>query len=207
MIGHALEELELPPRRGSLLFIENVGNLVCPAAFDLGEHRRGRALLSVTDGDDKPLKYPDMFAAADLMILNKIDLSALRRLRGGALPRLCQAHQPGDRGAAAFGAQRRGPGGLAGLARTRSAARSPSMPIRRMCLEQPNMHELSVAQSLIEMVTRARRTARARRGSARSTSASASCRAFAGLSTSASTAVARGNALRGCAPRRSRRCR
>jgi hydrogenase nickel incorporation protein HypB len=57
----------------SLLFIENVGNLVCPAAWDLGEAAKV-AVLSVTEGEDKPLKYPDMFAAASLMILNKIDL-------------------------------------------------------------------------------------------------------------------------------------
>ena len=57
----------------SLLFIENVGNLVCPAMWDLGETAKV-AILSVTEGDDKPLKYPDMFAAAKLMILNKIDL-------------------------------------------------------------------------------------------------------------------------------------
>jgi len=57
----------------SLLFIENVGNLVCPAMWDLGE-RAKVAILSVTEGEDKPLKYPDMFAAAQLMILNKIDL-------------------------------------------------------------------------------------------------------------------------------------
>jgi len=57
----------------SLLFIENVGNLVCPALWDLGE-RAKVAILSVTEGEDKPLKYPDMFAAARLMILNKIDL-------------------------------------------------------------------------------------------------------------------------------------
>jgi len=57
----------------SLLFIENVGNLVCPALWDLGEDAKV-AILSVTEGEDKPLKYPDMFAAAQLMILNKIDL-------------------------------------------------------------------------------------------------------------------------------------
>jgi len=57
----------------SLLFIENVGNLVCPALWDLGEAAKV-AILSVTEGEDKPLKYPDMFAAAQLMILNKIDL-------------------------------------------------------------------------------------------------------------------------------------
>ncbi|MEW7984856.1 MAG: hydrogenase nickel incorporation protein HypB [Candidatus Thiodiazotropha sp.] len=71
MVGHALETLK--PDRGSLLFIENVGNLVCPAAFDLGEAHKV-AILSVTEGEDKPIKYPDMFHAADLMLLNKIDL-------------------------------------------------------------------------------------------------------------------------------------
>ena len=71
MVGHALESLN--PAPGSALFIENVGNLVCPAAFDLGEARRV-VVLSVTEGEDKPLKYPDMFATADLMLLNKADL-------------------------------------------------------------------------------------------------------------------------------------
>lgn len=71
MVGHAVEDLN--PQPGSVLFIENVGNLVCPAAFDLGEAHKV-AVLSVTEGEDKPLKYPDMFAAADLMILNKSDL-------------------------------------------------------------------------------------------------------------------------------------
>ncbi|WP_036283917.1 hydrogenase nickel incorporation protein HypB [Methylocystis sp. ATCC 49242] len=71
MVGHALETLA-PPRNG-LLFIENVGNLVCPAAFDLGEAHKV-VVLSVTEGEDKPVKYPDMFAAADLMLLNKADL-------------------------------------------------------------------------------------------------------------------------------------
>ena len=71
MVGHALDHLPLEP--GGLLFIENVGNLVCPAAFDLGEAHKV-VVLSVTEGEDKPLKYPDMFAAADLMLLNKADL-------------------------------------------------------------------------------------------------------------------------------------
>ena len=57
----------------SLLFIENVGNLVCPAIWDLGEAAKV-AILSVTEGEDKPLKYPDMFAAATLMLVNKVDL-------------------------------------------------------------------------------------------------------------------------------------
>ena len=61
------------PEPGSLLFIENVGNLVCPALFDLGEHSKV-VVISVTEGADKPLKYPHMFAAAGLVIINKIDL-------------------------------------------------------------------------------------------------------------------------------------
>ena len=71
MVGHALDELPLDT--GGVVFIENVGNLVCPAAFDLGEAAKV-VILSVTEGDDKPLKYPDMFASADLMLLNKTDL-------------------------------------------------------------------------------------------------------------------------------------
>ena len=71
MVGHALERLK--PADESLFLIENVGNLVCPAAFDLGEQHK-IAILSVTEGEDKPLKYPDMFAAADVMLLNKCDL-------------------------------------------------------------------------------------------------------------------------------------
>ncbi|UCV18796.1 hydrogenase nickel incorporation protein HypB [Ferribacterium limneticum] len=71
MVGHAMERLK--PADESLFLIENVGNLVCPAAFDLGEHHKV-AILSVTEGEDKPLKYPDMFAAADVMLLNKVDL-------------------------------------------------------------------------------------------------------------------------------------
>lgn len=70
-VGHALESLA--PENDSVLFIENVGNLVCPAAFDLGEQSKV-AILSVTEGEDKPIKYPDMFHAADLVIINKIDL-------------------------------------------------------------------------------------------------------------------------------------
>lgn len=70
-IGHALERLPLP--EGGVLFIENVGNLVCPADFDLGEAHKV-VVLSVTEGEDKPLKYPNMFAASGLMLLNKTDL-------------------------------------------------------------------------------------------------------------------------------------
>jgi hydrogenase nickel incorporation protein HypB len=71
MVARALDSLPLAP--GGVLFIENVGNLVCPALFDLGEAHKV-AILSVTEGEDKPLKYPDMFRAADLLLLNKVDL-------------------------------------------------------------------------------------------------------------------------------------
>jgi hydrogenase nickel incorporation protein HypB len=70
-IGHAI--MELGVKANSLLAIENVGNLVCPSSFDLGEAHK-IVVLSVTEGDDKPIKYPDMFHAADLMIINKTDL-------------------------------------------------------------------------------------------------------------------------------------
>ncbi|OGA32737.1 MAG: hydrogenase accessory protein HypB [Betaproteobacteria bacterium RIFCSPLOWO2_12_61_14] len=71
MVGQAMQRLDL--QDGSLLLIENVGNLVCPASFDLGEAHKV-VILSVTEGEDKPLKYPDMFRAASLMLLNKCDL-------------------------------------------------------------------------------------------------------------------------------------
>jgi hydrogenase nickel incorporation protein HypB len=71
MVGHAVEDL--PAMSDAILFVENVGNLVCPASFDLGE-RAKVVILSSTEGDDKPLKYPDMFAAADVIVLSKIDL-------------------------------------------------------------------------------------------------------------------------------------
>jgi hydrogenase nickel incorporation protein HypB len=71
MVHRALHKLA--PTDRSVVFIENVGNLVCPALFDLGETSRV-VIISVTEGDDKPLKYPDMFASADVCIINKIDL-------------------------------------------------------------------------------------------------------------------------------------
>jgi hydrogenase nickel incorporation protein HypB len=71
MVHRALHELD--PPTGSLLFVENVGNLVCPALFDLGE-RAKVVVVSVTEGDDKPLKYPHMFRVADLVVVNKTDL-------------------------------------------------------------------------------------------------------------------------------------
>ncbi|MDZ4124636.1 MAG: hydrogenase nickel incorporation protein HypB, partial [Hydrogenophaga sp.] len=72
MIERAVQRLA--PASGSVVFIENVGNLVCPSLFDLGERARV-VVLSVTEGDDKPLKYPHMFRSADLMITTKMDLA------------------------------------------------------------------------------------------------------------------------------------
>lgn len=92
MLDSALDRLNPPD--GSLLFVENVGNLVCPALFDLGEGARV-VVMSVTEGADKPLKYPHMFRTADLVLLNKVDLlpyvdfdaadclAAARRVRPG----------------------------------------------------------------------------------------------------------------------------
>ena len=92
----------LEPAPGSLLFIENVGNLVCPALFDLGEQAKV-VIISVTEGEDKPLKYPHMFATADLVIVNKtdllpyvdFDLERVRRLR--AQPEPGGGHHPAVR--------------------------------------------------------------------------------------------------------------
>ena len=71
MVKNAIKKIDL--NNVGILFIENVGNLVCPASFDLGEDVRV-VVMSITEGDDKPLKYPPMFYSADVMIINKIDL-------------------------------------------------------------------------------------------------------------------------------------
>lgn len=71
MVGHGVEHFDLD--QTDVLMIENVGNLVCPASFDLGEDCKV-AVLSVTEGEDKPLKYPQMFRASNLMLINKMDL-------------------------------------------------------------------------------------------------------------------------------------
>jgi hydrogenase nickel incorporation protein HypB len=71
MISKAVKQLS--PKDGSLLMIENVGNLVCPAMFDLGENARV-VIISITEGEDKPIKYPDMFYGSQICIINKIDL-------------------------------------------------------------------------------------------------------------------------------------
>ncbi len=92
MVGQALEELE--PADGALVLIENVGNLVCPAAFDLGEAHKV-VILSATEGEDKPLKYPDMFRAADLMLVNKADLLPYLRFDVEAAIEFARRVRPG----------------------------------------------------------------------------------------------------------------
>src|SRR5947207_13000338 len=81
-------------RRARLLFIENVGNLVCPASYDLGEQLRA-VLLSVTEGEDKPLKYPTIFNTADLAVVTKTDLSAAVGFDRDALLRNIESVRPG----------------------------------------------------------------------------------------------------------------
>jgi len=71
MVARGLRQLQ--PQRGAMVLIENVGNLVCPALFDVGEQARV-VILSVTEGEDKPAKYPHMFRICDLMLINKVDL-------------------------------------------------------------------------------------------------------------------------------------
>ena len=87
MVNHAIKHLN--PKDNSIVFIENVGNLVCPAMFDLGEAKKV-VIISPTEGDDKPLKYPYMFQEADICIINKIDLvpyldANITRLKENAL--------------------------------------------------------------------------------------------------------------------------
>lgn len=87
MVNHAVKHLN--PSGGAVLFIENVGNLVCPAMFDLGETKKV-VIVSTTEGDDKPLKYPHIFVEADVCVINKTDLSpylntCVETLRNNAL--------------------------------------------------------------------------------------------------------------------------
>jgi hydrogenase nickel incorporation protein HypB len=92
MVAQALVELD-PPER-SVLFVENVGNLVCPALFDLGETARV-VIMSVTEGPDKPLKYRYMFRTADLLVLNKVDLLPYLDLDVDAFGAAARAVRPG----------------------------------------------------------------------------------------------------------------
>ena len=92
MVQRALDDW--PPAGCDWLFIENVGNLVCPASYDLGEHLRA-VLISVTEGEDKPLKYPTIFNTADLAVITKTDLSAAVGFDRKALLRNIDHVRPG----------------------------------------------------------------------------------------------------------------
>ncbi len=91
MLARGLETLRPPD--GSLVFVENVGNLVCPALFDLGEAAKV-VVVSVTEGEDKPLKYPYMFAVADVVVINKIDLLPYVDVRLDHLTEHCRSVNP-----------------------------------------------------------------------------------------------------------------
>jgi hydrogenase nickel incorporation protein HypB len=94
MLARGLRELAPPP--GSLVFVENVGNLVCPALFDLGEAAKV-VVVSVTEGEDKPLKYPYMFSVADVVVINKIDLLPYVDVRLEQLVAHCRSVNAGVR--------------------------------------------------------------------------------------------------------------
>jgi hydrogenase nickel incorporation protein HypB len=94
MIGTHLDDWGLDVSALDYLFIENVGNLVCPASYDLGEHLRV-VLLSVTEGEDKPLKYPTLFNSADVTVLTKIDLAAAVDFDRAVVTAAIEAVRPG----------------------------------------------------------------------------------------------------------------
>jgi hydrogenase nickel incorporation protein HypB len=94
MVSASLGEWDLAQL--DILFIENVGNLVCPSSYDLGEDLRV-VLLSATEGEDKPLKYPTIFNTADLAVITKIDLAAAVEFDGEAAYRNIQQVRPGMR--------------------------------------------------------------------------------------------------------------
>jgi hydrogenase nickel incorporation protein HypB len=92
MIANAIGDLELPDT--DLVFIENVGNLVCPAEFDVGEG--GKVMVaSVTEGEDKPLKYPLMYSVCDVLLLNKVDIAAAVAFDREQFLRNCRSVNPG----------------------------------------------------------------------------------------------------------------
>jgi hydrogenase nickel incorporation protein HypB len=94
MIESALDEFDLPAL--DFLFIENVGNLVCPSSYDLGESLRF-VLMSVTEGEDKPLKYPTIFNTADVALITKIDLASAAEFDWDAALANIEAVRPGMR--------------------------------------------------------------------------------------------------------------
>ena len=112
MVEHALDGWALDQL--DFLFLENVGNLVCPASYDLGEHLRC-VILSVTEGEDKPLKYPTIFNTADVAVITKIDLALAVEFDRDAIERNVQAVRPGMRTVAVSAKTGEGMGELVAL--------------------------------------------------------------------------------------------
>ena len=112
MVSSALDGWDLDSL--DVLFIENVGNLVCPSSYDLGESLR-LVLFSVTEGEDKPLKYPTIFNTADLAIITKIDLAEAVGFDAAAAHRSIQSVRPGMKILEVSAENRRGHGALAEL--------------------------------------------------------------------------------------------
>ncbi len=125
MVHRALHDLDPPAE--SLLFVENVGNLVCPALFDIGEHAKV-VVISVTEGDDKPLKYPHMFSVADLVVVNKTDLLPYVDFDVERLTAQARELSPGGRGADPLGPDGGAPRPVVRLAGRRAAADGRSGP-------------------------------------------------------------------------------
>ena len=109
MVQNAMDEEEWDLDQLDFLFIENVGNLVCPSSYDLGEDLRV-VLLSVTEGEDKPLKYPTIFNSADVAIITKSDLAEAVEFDCGGYPPQHSGCPPGHAGLPAFRQDRRGDG-------------------------------------------------------------------------------------------------
>lgn len=117
----------LDPPAGSLLFVENVGNLVCPALFDLGESGRV-VVMSVTEGDDKPVKYPHIFRTADLVLINKVDLLPYVDFDAERCADQVRGLNPGAEVLALSATRGDGLGGWYGWLRSRYSRR-PSLPV------------------------------------------------------------------------------
>jgi hydrogenase nickel incorporation protein HypB len=131
MVAAALEGW--PPERPAFLFVENVGNLVCPASFDLGEDLR-LVLFSVTEGEDKPLKYPTIFNTADTALITKTDLAAAVEFDGAAARRSIQAVRPGME---VFEVSAKTGAGLARLLDFLRSRRAAALPRRNVPEEGP----------------------------------------------------------------------
>ena len=131
MVENALEGWDLDEL--DFLFVENVGNLVCPATYDLGETLR-LVLLSVTEGEDKPLKYPPIFNSADVAIITKIDLAAAVEFDRAAAHRSIQSVRPGMQIFETLGKNRPGHGRVAFVPRVTP----PPIPTRPGCKRSPS---------------------------------------------------------------------